>query len=121
MNSTTIIGNLTKNPELRSTQAGKEVCSFTVAVNRRNKDNGADYFRVSAWGELGKICQKFLSKGRKVCVVGNISASAYINNDGKPVGNLELMAQEVEFLSPKESGIPADGGYTPVNDPDNPF
>ena len=59
MNSLTIIGNLTREPELRTTQAGKEVCSFTVAVNRprRNgEDQGADFFRVSAWGELGKLC-----------------------------------------------------------------
>ena len=111
----TIIGNLVRDPELRSTQSGKEVCTFTVAVNRRGKDNGTDYFRVSAWGELGKNCQKYLDKGRKVCVSGSVSASAYTNKDGKPVGSLEVFAGEVEFLSPKTDG------YTPVNDPDNPF
>ena len=59
MQKLTIIGNLTGDPELRTTQSGKEVCSFTVAVNRKktanNQDPGADYFRVSAWEDRGRI------------------------------------------------------------------
>ena len=103
MNSLTIIGNLTREPELRTTQAGKEVCSFTVAVNRprRNgEDQGADFFRVSAWGELGKLCGKYLDKGRKVSVIGPVSLHTYESN-GKPGASMEVLAKEVEFLSPK--------------------
>ena len=76
MNSLTIIGNLTRDPELRTTPQGKQVCSLDVAVNRRKKVEGqpeADYFRVNAWGELAKTCDKYLSKGKKVCVVGSVS------------------------------------------------
>ena len=76
MNRLTIIGNLTAEPELRSTPNGKSVCNFTVAVNRRNKIEGqpdADFFRVSAWNQLGENCAKYLAKGRKVCVVGAVS------------------------------------------------
>ena len=117
MNRLTIIGNLTADPEARVTQSGKEVCSFTVAVNRRGKDQGTDFFRVSAWNELGKVCKEYLSKGRKVCVLGEVSARAYTNKNGEAAASLEVMAAEVEFLSTKDQG----GGYTPVNDPDDPF
>ena len=66
MNSLTIIGNLTKAPELRHTQDGTAVCGFTVAVNRKktpnNQEPGADYFNVNAWRMLGENCAKFLAK-----------------------------------------------------------
>ena len=100
MNNLTIIGNLTGDPELRTTQQGKEVCSFNVAVNRRTE--GTDFFKVSAWGEKGKVCKKYLSKGKKVCVTGAVSARAYTNSRGEPAASLEVMAYEVEFLSPRD-------------------
>lgn len=118
MQQLTIIGNLTKEPELRTTNTGKEVCSFTVAVNRRktsnNQDPGADYFRVSAWEERGRTCNKYLHKGSKVCVVGTVSVKPYKNNQGEPAANLEVKADDVEFLSPKNAGAI-------VEDPDDPF
>lgn len=108
MNRVTIIGNLTRDPESRTTPAGKEVCNFTVAVNRRQKDasgnNVADFFKIAAWGELGKSCQQYLVKGRKVAVVGPVSVSTYQAQDGSTKANLDVMAQEVEFLSPRENG-----------------
>lgn len=103
MNQLTIIGNLTKDPVLRTTQSGKTVCSFTVAVNRRQKDqNGqtiADYFQVSAWNQLAQTCQQYLAKGRKVAVVGQVSVHTYQGNDGKTYAQMDVMANEVEFLS----------------------
>ena len=101
MNQLTIIGNLTGDPEHRTTKNGKEVASFTVAVNRRVGDV-ADYFRVNAWGELGNNCCKYLVKGRKVAVTGSVSVSAYLAQDGSAKGNLEVMAQNVEFLGQKD-------------------
>lgn len=101
MNKTTIIGNLTRDPESRTTDSSN-VCSFLVAVNRLGKSGGTDYFRVSAWGGLGESCQQYLAKGRKVCVVGRISASAYTGQDGSPRASLDLLAEDVEFLSPKD-------------------
>lgn len=104
MNCLHIIGNLTRDPESRTTQAGKQVCTFTVAVNRRQNANAgqpeADYFRVSAWGELANICQKWLIKGRKVEVTGQVSASAYTAQDGTARASLEVLARDVEFLTP---------------------
>ena len=98
MNKLTIIGNLTKDPELRTTASGVSVCNFTVAVNRR-KGEGADFFSVSAWRERGEVCAKYLAKGRKVCVIGPVSARAYTANDGTSRAQLEVTADEVEFLS----------------------
>lgn len=102
-----IVGNLTKDPEMRTTQNGIAVCSFNVAVNRRQGGNGenaeADFFRVTAWRQLGQICHQYLAKGKKVSVVGSVSASAYIGNDGQARANLEINADEVEFLSPKSA------------------
>lgn len=128
MNSLHIIGNLTRDPETRTTPSGSTVCSFTVAVNRRKKVHGqpdADFFRVSAWNQLGENCQKYLAKGRKVCVVGPVAVHAYSTQDGKPGASLEVMANDVEFLSSKgeaESNSATDeSGYTPVEADDLPW
>ena len=98
----TIIGNLTNDPELRTTTSGKNVCNFTVAVNRprRNgEDQGADFFHVSAWNESADNCAKYLAKGRKVCVIGEVSVRAYSAKNGDPAASMEVKAREVEFLS----------------------
>lgn len=121
MNRLVIIGNLTGNPELRTTQAGKSVCSFNVAVNRRKKSEGqpdADFFRVSTWNQLAENCGKYLTKGKKVCVVGAVSVRSYETQDGRHGANLEVMANEVEFLSTKESDQPK---MTEVTVENNPF
>jgi single-strand DNA-binding protein len=102
-----IIGNLTRDPELRTTQSGINVCTFTVAVNRRKQQQDsqpeADFFRVTAWRELGVNCGKFLQKGKKVCVIGPVSLNTYTGQDGATHASLEVMAQDVEFLSPRVS------------------
>lgn len=127
MNKLTIIGNLTRDPETRVTQSGSSVCSFTVAVNRRGQDDKTDYFRVSAWNKTGETCQKYLAKGRKVAVTGPVSVSTYTGQDGKTYANLEVMAQDVEFLTPKAEqaapapAAPANNGYQEVTDDDFPF
>ena len=104
MNQIVIIGNLTKDPVLRSTPSGVSVCDFTVAVNRRGKgENEADFFRVTAWRQLAENCHRFLNKGRKVCVVGAVSARTYQANDGQTRVSLEVAADDVEFLSPRDA------------------
>lgn len=125
MNRLTVIGNLTRDPETRTTQAGKNVCTFSVAVNRRGE--GVDYFRVNAWGKTGEVCQKYLAKGRKVAVVGPVAVSSYTTQDGQTRADMNVMAQDVEFLTPKELYVykPAPDtpheDYTPVDDDDLPF
>lgn len=109
MNLITIIGNLTKDPELRHTQDGTPVCGFSVAVNRpktrNNQDPGADFFNVSAWRNLGENCHKFTQKGSKVAVVGRISLRQW-ENSGNHGASLEVLADSVEFLSPRVSDAP---------------
>lgn len=111
MNHITIIGNLTKAPELRSTQDGTPVCGFTVAVNRQktknNPDPGADFFNVNAWRGLGETCAKYLEKGRKVAVSGRISLRTW-EKDGKHGASLEVLADDVEFLSARTTTAPMD-------------
>lgn len=99
MNKVMVIGNLTKDPEHKLLESGKSVCSFTVAVNRKvSSDGETDFFRVTTWDKLADNCVSYLSKGRKVCVVGSIRANAYINQDGEARASLEINAQEVHFL-----------------------
>ena len=139
MNKLTIIGNLTRDPELRTTSTGLNVCSFTVAVNRRRSANSnqpeADFFRVTAWRQLGENCQRFLAKGRKVAVVGPVSVSTYTGNDGTTRASLEVTADDVEFLSSRNedagyapaapsqvaAAAPAMNGFEEVDDEDLPF
>lgn len=118
---------MTDAPELRVTSSGINVCSFTVAVNRRktpNNDNpGADFFRVTAWRQLGELCARFLDKGRKVMVRGAVSVHTWENN-GKHGATLEVTAEDVEFLSPRVSeqatpNVPA--GYAAVETDELPF
>jgi single-strand DNA-binding protein len=125
MNKLTIIGNLTRDPELRTTSAGINVCDFTVAVNRRvrrdaqNAQPEADFFRVSAWRQLGENCARFLAKGRKVCVVGPVSVRTYTGSDGTTRASLEVTAEDVEFLTPRNEADSA-GAYAPAAPVDAP-
>jgi len=124
VNKLIIIGNLTRDPELRSTSAGIPVCSFTVAVNRRKASNAeagqqpeADFFRVSAWRQLGELCARYLAKGRKVCVTGSVTVNTFTGTDGTTRASLEVTADDVEFLSPRGEGneggnAPSAGGYS---------
>lgn len=129
MNKVIIVGNLTADPQTRTTPNGSNVCSFTVAVNGR--DNQAIFFRVSAWNKLAELCQQYLAKGRKVLVTGPVSARAYQTNSGENRASLELMANEVEFLSPREENVspppygaprmPENGGFVQVEEDELPF
>ena len=91
-----------------------------MAVNRKKDKNGkqeTDYFKVTAWRQLGDICQKWLIKGRKVAVVGPVSVSTYEGRDGKTHASLEITADDVEFLSSKEKEpVDQESGMTVVQD-----
>lgn len=128
MNQLNIIGGLTRDPESRTTQSGKQVCTFTVGVNRRNDRDKSDFFRVNAWGELGNNCAKYLSKGKKVCVVGSVSVSTYTTQNGETRANMEVFAEKVEFLSPAgnaQQNAPqktdAQSGFVQVDEETLPF
>lgn len=99
MNKLYIIGNVTHTPELKNTPNGVPVCSFSVAVNRRDKD--ALFYRVTAWRGLGETCAKYLQKGKKVAVIGELDLLTYTGRDGMEKTALEVTASDIEFLSPR--------------------
>ena len=113
MNKLILIGNLTADPQLRTTPQGVSVCDFTIAVNKRGgQNNEADFFRITAWRQLGENCAKYLAKGRKVYVSGPVSARTYQANDGSTRVSLEVTADDVEFLSPKSEAPNSAPSYT---------
>lgn len=80
-----------------------------LAVNRprrQGQEQQADYFRITAWREKGENCAKFLSKGKKVCVIGPVAVRTYTGNDGTTKAQMEVTADEVEFLSPAGQSEP---------------
>ena len=121
MNKQFIIGNLTGDPQQRVTQNGKDVCAFTVAVNRRGQTQEADFFHVTVWDKLAGICGKNLKKGKKVLVIGRTSVSTYQAKDGTIRAVLELTAEEVQFLSPREQPAGQQQGYQEVSSDDLPW
>lgn len=132
MNKITLIGNLTHDPEIRSTPNGVTVCSFTIAVNRKFAQQGVerptDFFRILAWRQLGESCGRYLAKGRKVAVIGELQARTYEAKDGTVRMSLDVQADEVEFLTPKQQGENTEqqaqtdaNGFTDVQADDVPF
>ena len=129
MQKITFIGNLCSDPEVRSTPNGITVTTLVVAVDRKFKDaqgnKKTDFFRVVCWRQLGEICAKFLSKGKKIAVIGELQARTYEAKDGTTRMSLDVQADEVEFLSPKQQGndepTPDANGFTDVSSEDIPF
>ena len=101
------IGNVVRDPEVRTTNAGIKVCNFTIAINRRMKNNGeqqTDYLNIVAWRQLAELCEKYLSKGKKVAVIGSIQVRNYEDKNGVKRTSWDILADEVEFLSPADKG-----------------
>ena len=150
MNKVYLIGNLTRDPEMRSTSSGISVCNFSIAVNRRFKNaqtgqQETDFFNIVAWRQLAELCGRYLAKGRKVAVFGSIQTRSYEAQDGSKRTAFDIVADEVEFLSSPNAGsapssdyhaavspapvqrqqapsyAPADSGFTQVDDDELPF
>ena len=109
MNKVILIGNLTKDPEMRQTTGGTNVCTFSVAVNRRFKDKNTgeaqtDFFNIVVWRQLAELCGRYLAKGRKVCVTGELQNRSYDAKDGTKRYVTEILAtgmlQAPEATSP---------------------
>lgn len=119
MNVVVLMGRLTKDPEVRYTQSGKGVASFTLAVDRFG--DGADFIRCQAWENQAAFCQKYLHKGSKVTLMGMIRTGSYDDRDGKKVYTTDVIANRIEFAESKkaesESGEP-DQKSTPKADDD---
>lgn len=111
MNRVILIGNLTKDPELTTTNSGISVCRFTLAVSRRfvgaSGERETDFLNIVAWRSQAENCSKYLKKGSKCAVVGAIQTRSYDAQDGTKRYVTEVVASEVEFLSAKDQ---TDGG-----------
>ncbi len=104
MNKVYLIGNLTRDPELSETNSGITVCRFSIAVNRTYSSSGeVDYFNITVWRTVAENCGKFLKKGNKVAICGSLQNRSYEDKDGNKRNITDIVANEVEFLSPKNS------------------
>lgn len=133
MNKITLIGNLIKDPAIKPIPSGQTLCEFTIAVNRKEwktDEVTSDLFRINAWRKLGELCAKYLEKGRKVAVIGELKASTYVDKEGVTRISLDVNADEVEFLSSRsdrrkeeseDKPHPAQDGFTDISSDDIPF
>ena len=118
MNKAILIGRLTRDPEVRYTQSGVAVCTFTLAVDRKfaKKDSGqptADFIPIVTWRKLAEICGNNLVKGRRISVEGRIQVRSYDAQDGSKRYATEIVADEVEFLDSRaQTGAQAATGGT---------
>ena len=119
MNKAILIGRLTRDPEVRYTQSGVAVCTFTLAVDRRfarrDANDGqptADFIPIVAWNKLAEICGNNLVKGRRISVEGRMQVRNYDAQDGTKRYVTEVVADEIEFLDSKGQA-PHEGGFQP--------
>jgi len=102
LNNLTIIGRLTKDVEMRHTQSGKAVASFSIAVNTGFGENEkTSFFNVVAWGKLGETINEYCKKGNRVGVQGRIEQRTWEDASGNKRSTVEIIAENVQFLTPK--------------------
>lgn len=113
-NQAIIMGNLTRDPELRSTPSGQQVASFAVATNRSWNDSASgerkeavEYHEIVAWGKLGELAAQYLAKGRKVMVVGRLQTQSW-EKDGVKRQRTEIVASDINFLDRPGEGASSD-------------
>jgi len=102
MNTVSLIGNLATDVDLKQLSAEKRVASFVVAVDRQSKDGGADFVRIAAWDKQAELCERYLSKGKRVAVDGRLRSRSWEDADGKRRTAIEVVANRVQFLSPPD-------------------
>lgn len=109
INQVILMGNLTRDPELRTTTTGQNVCSFSLAVNRSwqgsdgQTQDAVDYFDVTAWGKLGELVNQYMRKGRKCLVMGRLSQHSW-EQEGQKRSKVEVVANDVTFLDGGNNG-----------------
>lgn len=104
MNNVTLIGRLTKDPELRYTQSGMAICAFTLAVNRESKKDEADFIRVKAFDKIAESIGRYKKRGDQIAVKGHIQTGSYENKDGQKVFTTDVIVERCEFLGSNNQG-----------------
>lgn len=112
INTIAIIGRLGRDPDLKYTQGGKPVCSFSLAVDRRQKGE-ADWFQVTTWDKLAELCNEHLRKGRQAAVRGRMQSRTYEAQDGSKRTSWEVVAEDVQFLGGREEREEQEGPAAP--------
>ena len=120
MNNVCLIGNMTRDPELRHTPNGKTVTNFTLAVNKPFGDNEPDYIRCQCWGKTAENTAQYCSKGSKVGVTGRLSVRSY-EKDGQKRTIAEVVCDRVIFLDSKRGNNDSPFGGEEVDSSDVPF
>ena len=124
------IGRLTRDVDMKTTPNGVQVASFTVAVDRKQKNKDgekvSEFYNCVAWRQLAEVCSKFLSKGKKVYIEGEPQPRLYTAKDGSTKMSLDVQVESVEFLSPKSESSEEQpntdaNGFTDVTNEDIPF
>ena len=98
MNNVVLIGRLTKDPELKYSQAGKAYCRFTVAINREFNREEADFINCLAFGKTAETIAEWLGKGRRIALQGRIQTGSYQNSNGDTIYTTEVVADRFEFV-----------------------
>ncbi|HHX49733.1 MAG TPA: single-stranded DNA-binding protein [Clostridiales bacterium] len=104
MNKVVLIGNLAADPDFTVTTNNISVCRFSIAVQRRFSQadgQNVDFIPIVVWRKVAELCRDYLSKGKKVAISGSIQVRNWLNNEGQRVYTTEVIADEVEFLTPK--------------------
>lgn len=104
MNKVIMIGRATDKPTLRTTQSGKSVATFSIAVTRRYDRETTDFFNVVVWGKLGENCAKYIDKGQQIAVSGEFQIRTWVDKNDQKRLQPEIVAQDVEFLAKRAEG-----------------
>jgi single-strand DNA-binding protein len=102
MNTVQLIGNLATEVELREVGDDKKLATFVLAVDRPGQDRGADFVRIATWDRQAEVCGEFLAKGKRISVEGRLRSHSWEDPEGKRRSSLEVVANRVQFLSPRE-------------------
>ncbi len=121
VNKAMLLGNLTRDPELRYTPQGAAVCEFALALNRSytNKQTGqrvdeVSFIEIVAWGRTAELCAEYLKKGRQVFVEGRLQQDRWESQDGKKMSRVRVTAESVTFVGSRPAGGEAKGGAAPA-------
>lgn len=111
MNNVSLVGRLTRDPEIKTTNSGSTYARFSIAVDRRGKDAGTDFINIVAFGKTSEFIERYFRKGQRIGINGRIQTGNYEGKDGKKVYTFDVIAENVEFVESKGASASA----TPAN------
>ena len=111
MNNVSLVGRLTRDPEIKATNSGSSYARFSIAVDRRGKDAGTDFVNIVAFGKTSEFIERYFCKGQRIGINGRIQTGSYEGKDGKKVYTFDVIAENVEFVESKSASASA----TPAN------